>query len=265
MSQMLKVEKLTARVGDKDILKGLSLEVPAGEIHVVMGPNGVGKSTLGHVLMGNKAYERTGGRIFLDGEDLTEMDTAERARKGLFLAFQYPVSVPGLKVGEYLRNLYSLHHGAQSGGGSEISVAEFRKIVREKLELLDIERSALGRYLNDGFSGGEMKRLEMLQVALIQPKVAILDEIDSGVDVDAQKTVADAIVRLRETQGTAFVIITHYQRLLNLVKPDRVHVVLDGKVERSGDMSLVTSLEKEGYDWVRKQGHAEALAAGGTT
>ena len=168
--------------------------------------------------------------------------------KGLFLAFQYPVSVPGLKVSEFLRNLYSLRHGVQ------VSVSEFRKIVRERLEMLDIERSALQRYLNDGFSGGEMKRLEMLQLSLVQPKVAILDEIDSGVDVDAQKTVADAIARIRDTQGVSFVIITHYQRLLNFLKPDKVHVVLDGKVVRSGNMDLVTSLEKEGYDWVRKQG-----------
>lgn len=244
---MLKVENLAARVGEKDILKGLELEVPPGEIHVIMGPNGVGKSTLGHVLMGNKAYERTGGRITLDGEDLTELDTAERARKGLFLAFQYPVAIPGLRLSEFLRNLYSLRHDKQ------VSVAEFRKITRDKLEMLDIDRHALSRYLNEGFSGGEMKRLEMLQLALVQPKVAILDEIDSGVDVDAQKIVADAISRLRDAHGTSFVIITHYQRLLNFVKPDKVHVVLDGKVTRSGDMNLVRALEAEGYDWVRKQ------------
>jgi Fe-S cluster assembly ATP-binding protein len=245
---MLKIQNLTAKVADKEILKGIDLEVPRGEIHVIMGPNGVGKSTLGHVLMGNKSYEHTGGRILLDGEDITELGTAERALKGLFLAFQNPVSVPGLKVSEFLRNLYSLRHGVQ------VSVAEFRKIVRERLELLDIERSALQRYLNDGFSGGEMKRLEMLQLSLVQPKIAVLDEIDSGVDVDAQKTVADAITRIRDSQGTSFLIITHYQRLLNFVKPDKVHVVLDGKVTRSGSMDLVASLEKDGYDWVRKQG-----------
>ncbi|MEN9529127.1 MAG: Fe-S cluster assembly ATPase SufC [Pseudomonadota bacterium] len=243
---MLVVQNLQARISDKDILKGVNLEVPKGEIHVVMGPNGVGKSTMGHVLMGHKSYEQTAGRIILDGTDITEFDTAERAKAGLFLAFQYPVSIPGLRVSEYLRNLYCLRHNVQIG------VAEFRKIVREKLEMLNIDRSALSRYLNDGFSGGEMKRLEMLQLALIKPKVAILDEIDSGVDVDAQKTVADAITRLRETDGTSFVIITHYQRLLNFVKPDKVHVVLDGKVTRSGDMSLVQALEREGYDWVRQ-------------
>jgi len=243
---MLVIQDLKATVGEKEILKGINLEIPAKEIHVLMGPNGVGKSTMGHVLMANKSYTQTAGKIVLDGLDITDLDTAERARAGLFLAFQYPVSIPGLRVSEYLRNLYCLRHNVQIG------VAEFRKIVREKLDMLKIDRSALSRYLNDGFSGGEMKRLEMLQLALIKPKVAILDEIDSGVDVDAQKTVAEAISTLRDVDGTSFVIITHYQRLLNFVKPDKVHVVLDGKVTRSGDMSLVQSLEREGYDWVRQ-------------
>jgi Fe-S cluster assembly ATP-binding protein len=242
---MLSVQNLHARIGEKEILKGVDLNVPSGEIHVIMGPNGVGKSTLGHVLMGHKSYEQTEGRITLDAQDITESDTAARAKAGLFLAFQYPVAIPGLRVSEYLRNLYCLRHNVQLG------VAEFRKIVREKLDMLDIDRSALSRYLNEGFSGGEMKRLEMLQLALIKPKVAILDEIDSGVDVDAQKTVAEAIRKIRDTDGTSFVIITHYQRLLNFVSPDKVHVVLDGKVTRSGDMSLVHALEREGYDWVR--------------
>ncbi|MBM3381131.1 MAG: Fe-S cluster assembly ATPase SufC [Betaproteobacteria bacterium] len=252
---MLVVQNLHARVGDKDILKGVNLEIPEGEIHVVMGPNGVGKSTMGHVLLGHKSYEQTAGRIILDGTDITDFDTAQRAKAGLFLAFQYPVSIPGLRVSEYLRNLYCLRHNVQVG------VAEFRKIVREKLDMLNIDRSALSRYLNDGFSGGEMKRLEMLQLALIKPKVAILDEIDSGVDVDAQKTVAEVITRLRETDGTSFVIITHYQRLLNFVKPDKVHVVLDGRVTRSGDMSLVQALEREGYDWVRQMGETASASA----
>ena len=249
---MLVIQDLKATVGEKEILKGINLNIPAKEIHVLMGPNGVGKSTMGHVLMANNSYQQTAGKILLDGLDITDLDTAERARAGLFLAFQYPVSIPGLRVSAYLRNLYCLRHNVQIG------VAEFRKIVREKLDMLKIDRSALSRYLNDGFSGGEMKRLEMLQLALIKPKVAILDEIDSGVDVDAQKTVAEAISTLREVDGTSFVIITHYQRLLNFVKPDKVHVVLDGKVTRSGDMSLVQSLEREGYDWVRQSSEATA-------
>ncbi|MEN9825978.1 MAG: Fe-S cluster assembly ATPase SufC [Pseudomonadota bacterium] len=249
---MLEVRELKAKIGEKDILNGVDLTIPAGEIHVIMGPNGVGKSTLGHVLMGHKVYQQTAGRILLDGVDITEADTAERAKAGLFLAFQYPVSIPGLRVSEFLRNLYCMRHNVQLG------VAEFRKIVREKLDLLNIDRSVLSRYLNEGFSGGEMKRLEMLQLALVKPKVAILDEIDSGVDVDAQKTVAEAIKTLRATDGTSFVIITHYQRLLNFVNPDKVHVVLDGKVTRSGDMSLVHALEREGYDWVRQNTEAAA-------
>jgi Fe-S cluster assembly ATP-binding protein len=243
---MLEVKGLRANVGEKEILKGIDLEVPAGEIHVIMGPNGVGKSTMGHVLMGHKSYQLTAGKIYLDGVDLTEASPAERAKAGLFLAFQYPVAIPGLRVSEYLRNLYCMRHNVQ------VSVAEFRKIVREKMDFLNIDRSALSRYLNEGFSGGEMKRLEMLQLALLQPKLAILDEIDSGVDVDAQKTVAEAIKKIRETDRTAFVIITHYQRLLNFVNPDRVHVVLDGKITRSGDMTIVQALEREGYDWVRQ-------------
>ncbi|MEY3903080.1 MAG: Fe-S cluster assembly ATPase SufC, partial [Pseudomonadota bacterium] len=243
---MLLIKDLKAKIGDKEILKGVDLEIPAGEIHVIMGPNGVGKSTMGHVLMGHKSYERTGGSIVLDGTDITDADTAARAKAGLFLAFQYPVSIPGLRVSEFLRNLYCMRHNVQ------VSVAEFRKIVREKMDMLSIDRSVLSRYLNDGFSGGEMKRLEMLQLALVKPKVAILDEIDSGVDVDAQKTVAEAIKKIRASEGTSFIIITHYQRLLNFVNPDKVHVVLDGKVTRSGDMTLVQALEREGYDWVRQ-------------
>lgn len=250
---MLLIKDLKAKIGDKEILKGVDLEIPTGEIHVIMGPNGVGKSTMGHVLMGHKSYERTSGSIVLDGVDITDSDTAARAKAGLFLAFQYPVSIPGLRVSEFLRNLYCMRHNVQ------VSVAEFRKIVREKMDLLSIDRSVLSRYLNEGFSGGEMKRLEMLQLALVKPKVAILDEIDSGVDVDAQKTVAEAIKKIRECEGTSFIIITHYQRLLNFVNPDKVHVVLDGKVTRSGDMTLVQALEREGYDWVR-QSTESALA-----
>ena len=242
---MLRIESLKANIGEKELLKGINLTVPKGEIHVIMGPNGVGKSTLGNVLMGHKAYTQTAGQIYLNDENITELNTSERALKGLFLAFQYPVAVPGLRISEYLRNLYCLRHG------QELSVADFRKVLRQKLDMLNIERSATTRYLNDGFSGGEMKRLEMLQLALVAPKLAILDEIDSGVDVDAQKTLAEAILRIRESEGTSFLIITHYQRLLNFLKPDKVHVVLNGKIERSGGLELVTRLEEEGYDWFR--------------
>lgn len=243
---MLTIKNLKASVGEKSILKGINLEVPKGEIHIIMGPNGVGKSTLAHALMGANTYQITSGSILLDGEDMTKLDTTERAKKGMFLAFQYPVSIPGLKISEYLRNLYNLRHEKQ------LSVSEFRKVLKDKLELLNIDRASLQRYLNDGFSGGEMKRFEMLQLMLVEPKVAILDEIDSGVDVDAQKIVAESINQISKVTKTSFIIVTHYQRLLNFMKPDRVHVVMDGKINQSGDISLVEELERKGYEYIRQ-------------
>ncbi|MES2614976.1 MAG: Fe-S cluster assembly ATPase SufC [Bdellovibrionota bacterium] len=243
---MLVLNDIHAHIENKEILKGLNLTIPKGEIHVLMGPNGVGKSTLGHILMGAKTYHLTKGEIKLEDEKLNDWNTAERAKKGLFLAFQYPVAVPGLKISEYLRNLYSLRHNKQ------VSVSEFRKILKEKLELLQIDRSSLQRYLNDGFSGGEMKRLEMLQLMVIEPKIAILDEIDSGVDMDAQKVVAECILHMRKNLQTSFIIVTHYQRLIQILQPNKVHMMLDGKIVKSGDLSLVDALEKEGYDWIRK-------------
>lgn len=243
---MLSLRNIHAKIDNKEILKGLNLEIPKGEIHVLMGPNGVGKSTLGHMLMGSKSYEHTQGDILLENELLNSLNTAERAKKGLFLAFQYPVAVPGLKISEYLRNLYSLRHDKQ------VSVSEFRKILKEKLDLLQIDRMSLQRYLNDGFSGGEMKRLEMLQLMLIEPKIAILDEIDSGVDMDAQKIVAECILHMKKHCQTSFIIVSHYQRLIQILQPNKVHMMLDGKIAKSGDLSLVDSLEKEGYEWIRK-------------
>lgn len=243
---MLILKNIHATVENKPILRGLNLEVPKGEIHVLMGPNGVGKSTLGHVLMGAESYQLTEGEIQLDNENINELNTAQRANKGLFLAFQYPVAIPGLKISEYLRNLYSLRHNKQ------VSVSEFRKILKEKLELLQIDRFSLQRYLNDGFSGGEMKRLEMLQLMLIEPKIAILDEIDSGVDMDAQKIVAECILHMTKNSQTSFIIVTHYQRLIQILQPHKVHMMLDGKIVKSGNLDLVQALEKEGYDWIRK-------------
>lgn len=247
MTSVLEIQDLKAKVADKEVLKGLNLSIPKGEVHIVMGPNGVGKSTLSHVLMGNRNYAVQSGSIKLDGQEIAHLDTAERSKKGLFLAFQYPVSIPGLRISEYLRNLYNLHHGGQVG------VSEFRKLLRSRMDLLNIDRGAVSRYLNEGFSGGEMKRLEMLQLSLTQPKVAILDEIDSGVDIDAQKIIAEAIMNIAKTTGTSFLIITHYQRLLSFLNPNKVHVIMDGVIARSGDISLVDTLEREGYDWVRRQ------------
>lgn len=250
---VLTISNLKVSIGDKPILNGLNLEIPQGEVHIIMGPNGVGKSTLGHVLMGSSQYKKTEGTILLCGEDLCDLETDERARRGLFLGFQYPVAVPGLRLSEYLRNLYNLHH-------ENASVSEFRRTLKRKMELLSIDASVLNRFLNEGFSGGEMKRLEMLQLALVTPKIALLDEIDSGVDLDAQKTIAQAIRHLAQEDGTAFVIVTHYQRLLNFIEPDRVHILLDGRIEHSGDLSLVASLEREGYDWVRQQDQSAVAA-----
>jgi Fe-S cluster assembly ATP-binding protein len=244
---IMEIRDLRASVAEKPVLKGLNLSLPKGEVHIIMGPNGVGKSTLSHVLMGNNSFKVQGGSVVLDGAELLSLDTSERARKGLFLAFQYPVSIPGLRISEYLRNLYNLHHGGPVG------VSEFRKLLRSRMEMLNLNRDVASRYLNEGFSGGEMKRLEMLQLSLMQPKVAILDEIDSGVDIDAQKTIAQAIGEIARTTGTAFLIITHYQRLLRFLNPHKIHVLMDGTIARSGDISIVDSLEREGYDWVRKQ------------
>jgi Fe-S cluster assembly ATP-binding protein len=244
---MLEIRDLRATVAEKAVLKGLNLSLPKGEVHIIMGPNGVGKSTLSHVLMGNSNFKVQGGSVQLDGVEMLGLDTSERAKKGLFLAFQYPVSIPGLRISEYLRNLYNLHHGGQVG------VSEFRKLLRSRMEMLSLGRDVASRYLNEGFSGGEMKRLEMLQLSLMQPKVAILDEIDSGVDIDAQKIIADAISEIARTTGTAFLIITHYQRMLRFLSPHKIHVLMDGAIARSGDISIVDSLEREGYDWVRKQ------------
>jgi Fe-S cluster assembly ATP-binding protein len=240
----------------KEILNGVNLILNSkeneGSFHVLMGPNGVGKSTLGHVIMGNKNFICTQGKIILDGKEIQSLSTDERSRAGLFLAFQYPVAVPGLKVSEFLRNLYNMRHA------KNLSVAEFRKIVRVEMEMLEIDRSVLGRYLNEGFSGGEMKRMEMLQIALAAPKVAILDEIDSGVDVDAQRIVASAISKIQASKGTTFLLITHYQRMLNFLSSDAVHVMLGGKIVKSGGVEIVQTLETTGYDAFRDSATTEA-------
>lgn len=243
---MLEILNLHAHVeGKEDILKDFSLTMRSQEKCVLMGPNGAGKSTLNHVLMGSKNYLASAERMTLNGQDLQPLSTHERARLGLFMAFQYPVTIPGLKISEYLRNLYNLHHNAQVG------VAEFRKVLKDKLELLSIEPGLLRRYLNDGFSGGEMKRFEMLQMLLLEPKVALLDEVDSGVDVDAQKIIAKAIHYAVENYGTSVLVVTHYPRLPYSLEPDHVHIFLDGRIVQSGGLELVDTLETSGYEYFK--------------
>ena len=243
---MLKIKNLSVNIGEKSVLKKLNLDLPKGEIHVLMGPNGAGKSTLGNALMGHPSYHITEGEVLLEGEDLLALDTAQRAKSGLFLAFQYPVAIPGLRISEYLRTLYT------NATQEVISVADFRKRLRHELETLEMDKGLLQRYLNDGLSGGEMKRLQMLELSLLKPKIAVLDEIDSGVDIDGQKIVAHAIERATREFGTSFLLVTHYQRLLKIVKPSKIHVLLDGGIVNSGGFEIVENLEKGGYQWFKE-------------
>jgi len=235
------IQDVRISIGEKEIVKGVSLQIQAGEKHALMGPNGSGKSTLANALMGHPAYEFTGGRILLDGEDITELEPDEKARKGMFLAFQYPVAVPGVSVANFLRSAVKARFGA------EISAKDFRKDLREKFKLLEVDDSFATRYLNDGFSGGEKKRLEILQLSMLKPKLALLDETDSGLDIDALRVVADGINRTCG-KDVAVLIVTHYQRLLNYVKPDFVHVFMDGRIVRSGGPELALELDEKGYE-----------------
>jgi Fe-S cluster assembly ATP-binding protein len=234
-------EDIHVAIGDKEIVKGVSLQVRPGEKHALMGPNGSGKSTLANALMGHPSYRLTGGRIFLDGEDVTELEPDERARKGMFLAFQYPVAVPGVSVANFLRSAVKARFGA------EVSAKDFRKELKEKFKLLEVDESFATRYLNDGFSGGEKKRLEILQLSMLKPKVALLDETDSGLDIDALRIVSEGINTTCGSQ-VGVLLVTHYQRLLNYVKPDFVHVFTDGRIVRSGGPELALELDEKGYE-----------------
>ncbi|MFB6192885.1 MAG: Fe-S cluster assembly ATPase SufC [Candidatus Nanohaloarchaea archaeon] len=241
----LEVENLEVSVEDEDIVKGISLEVEPGEIHAIMGPNGSGKSTLCKSLMGNPEYSIDSGKIELDGEDVTGMETDERARRGLFLGFQYPAEISGIAVSEFLKEAVDTRRE------SPMSQSEFNELLRDKLELLNMDEDYARRNLNEGFSGGEKKKNEILQMAVLQPKYAVLDEIDSGLDIDALKTVAKGINKLAdEDQG--ILMITHYQRILDYIEPDHVHVMVDGEIVESGGPELAEKLEEEGYDWARK-------------
>lgn len=243
MSELLKVEELRVTVEGKEILAGVSLTVKAGEIHALMGPNGSGKSTLAHVLMGHPKFQVTGGRILYQGADLTALKPDQRAKQGLFLAFQYPMAIPGVTVANFIRTALKSLRGAQ------MSVKELRQQLQERMKLLGIPETFLGRYVNDGFSGGEKKRLEILQMAMFGPKLAVLDETDSGLDIDALQVVANGITRMAGP-NIGILLITHYQRILNYVKPHVVHVLMRGRVVRSGGPELAHELEAKGYDWI---------------
>ena len=233
---MLEIKNLHAQIEDKAILKGINLEVKAGEIHAIMGPNGAGKSTLSSVIAGKEEYEVTNGDISLDGEDLSELDPAERAHKGVFLSFQYPVEIPGVSVTNFIKT--AINETRKANGKEDMPAKEMLKMIREKSELLEIDRKFLSRSLNEGFSGGEKKRNEIFQMAMLEPKLAILDETDSGLDIDALKIVAKGVNKLK-SKDNATIIITHYQRLLNYIIPDYVHVLIDGKIVKSGNKNLV--------------------------
>ncbi len=254
---MLKIDNLQARVEGRDILKGLSLEIGKGEVHAIMGPNGSGKSTLVQLLAGRDDYQVTGGTVSFMDKDLLELDPEERAREGLFLAFQYPVEIPGVN------NTYLLKAGLNAmrkhRGEPELDAVEFLGLIRDKMKLMQMDSSFLNRGVNEGFSGGEKKRNEILQMAVLEPKLALLDETDSGLDIDALKIVAAGVNSLRDSERS-IVMVTHYQRLLDYIEPDFVHVLSDGKIIRSGDKSLALELERRGYDWVLKEALEEAKA-----
>ncbi len=242
----LVIRGLHASIDGAEILKGVDLELSKGEVHAIMGPNGSGKSTLAHVLMGHPAYEVTGGEVIFNGEDVLELEPNERSQLGLFLAFQYPAAIPGVTVANFLRMAVNAHRRDEDGTENPIRIPEFRKLLQESMEQLKIDRSMTSRYLNDGFSGGEKKRMEMLQMAMLRPKIAILDETDSGLDIDALRIVADGVNSLVGPEMGALVI-THYSRLLRYIKPQHVHVLVDGRIVRSGGPEVADELERDGY------------------
>jgi Fe-S cluster assembly ATP-binding protein len=254
---MLEIKELRARVQHKDILKGVSLTVNTGEVHAIMGPNGSGKSTLARVLAGHPEYEVTGGEVLFEGKDLLDLDPEERAREGVFMAFQYPVEIPGVNNAYFLKaavNAVRKHRGEQ-----ELDAMDFMQLVNERLQLMHMDQDLLKRPVNEGFSGGEKKRNEIFQMLVLQPKLAVLDETDSGLDIDALKTVAEGVNAMR-SPDRAIVVVTHYQRLLNYIVPDRVHVLTDGRIARSGGKELALELENKGYGWLEQ---TEAAPAAG--
>jgi len=246
---MLKINNLHASVEDKSILRGINLEVKPGEVHAIMGPNGSGKSTLASVIAGKEEYEVDEGEILLEGENIDELAAEERAHKGIFLSFQYPVEIPGVSVTNFIKT--AINETRKAKGLEDMPANEMLKLIREKSELLEIDRKFLSRSLNEGFSGGEKKRNEILQMAVLEPKLAILDETDSGLDIDALRAVAEGVNSLRHADR-AVVLVTHYQRLLDYIEPDFVHVLSAGRIVKSGGKSLALELEEKGYDWVKE-------------
>jgi len=252
MTSVLEIRNLHVTVEDKPILKGVDLTVKQGEVHALMGPNGTGKSTLAYTIMGHPSYTVTAGQIIFKGLDLLELQPDERARLGLFLAFQYPVAIPGVSVANFLRTALNARRRAANPSDKGMPIPEFRKVLKAKMDLLKVPNDFAGRYLNEGFSGGEKKRAEILQLATLEPEIAILDETDSGLDIDALRVVADGVNAL-SGPNMGSLVITHYQRLLNYIKPHFVHIMLNGRVVESGGPDLALHLEEKGYEWVREK------------
>ncbi len=253
MSIALEVKDLHVSVEDQQILKGVNITIKQGEVHALMGPNGSGKSTLAYTLAGHPFYEPTAGEVLFGGEDLLDLGADERSRAGMFLAFQYPVAIPGVTVANFLRQSINARRKAEDPDDKGITIPDFRRLLKAKMAEFNVDQKFAGRYLNDGFSGGEKKRAEILQMAVLEPKIAIMDETDSGLDIDALKIVSDGAVRLKESLDLGMLVITHYQRLLNYIKPDYVHVMLNGRIVESGGPELALELEAKGYDWVREK------------
>lgn len=248
----LDIRNLKVNIGDREILKGVNLVVKQGEVHALMGPNGTGKSTLAYALMGHPGYTITEGEVWFKGQNILEMEPDQRSHLGVFLAFQYPVAIPGVTLANFLRTAINSHRKGLNPQDKGISIPEFRKLMKEKMDILEMDHAFAGRYLNDGFSGGEKKRAEVLQMAALKPEIAIMDETDSGLDIDALRIVSEGVNALRGPE-LGVLVITHYQRILNYIKPDFVHILLGGRIVETGGAELALRLEEHGYDWIREK------------
>lgn len=253
----LEIRNLHAGIEGKEILKGVNLTIRKGEVHALMGPNGTGKSTLAYALMGHPNYEITAGEVWFKGQNILELEPDQRSHLGLFLAFQYPVAIPGVSVANFLRTALNAHRKAANPEDKGISIPEFRRLLKERMDLLKMDHTFAGRYLNEGFSGGEKKRAEVLQMAALRPEIAVMDETDSGLDIDALRIVSEGVNALRGPE-LGVLVITHYQRILNYIKPDFVHIMMDGRIMETGGPELALHLEEHGYDWLREKNGAAA-------